>query len=67
VTVELIGHGIGRRLLDHLVALAKSGGTQRLHVASTPNTVGFYERAGFGIDPDPPAEIPEITWLVREL
>jgi len=66
VAVDLIGRGLGRTLLDHLVELAKTEGTHRLHVASTPNAVSFYERAGFVIDPEPPAEIPEITWLVSE-
>jgi ribosomal protein S18 acetylase RimI-like enzyme len=66
VAVDLIGRGIGRMLLDHLVALAQAAGARRLHVASAPNAVSFYERAGFTIDPDPPVEIPEITWLVRE-
>jgi GNAT superfamily N-acetyltransferase len=66
VTVDLIGRGIGRMLLDHLVALAQAAGVRRLHVASAANAVSFYERAGFAIDPDPPAQIPEITWLIME-
>ena len=33
VAVDLIGRGIGRRLLDHLVALAAQEGAMRLHVA----------------------------------
>jgi ribosomal protein S18 acetylase RimI-like enzyme len=66
VAVDLIGHGIGRHLLDHLVELARSEGTRRLHVASTRNAVSFYERAGFSIDPDPPSDIPEITWLLMQ-
>ena len=33
VAVDLIGRGIGRRLLDHLVALAAPVGAMRLHVA----------------------------------
>jgi GNAT superfamily N-acetyltransferase len=67
VAVDLLGRGIGHAMLDYLVALAQVEGTHRLHVASTPNAVGFYERAGFAIDPDPPAEVPEITWLVQPL
>ena len=39
----------------------------RLHVASSRNAVSFYERAGFRIDPEPPNEVPEITWLLRLL
>ena len=65
VTVDLLGRGIGRRLLDHLIALAAEEGAARLHVASSRNAVSFYERAGFHLDPDPPTEVPEITWLLK--
>lgn len=67
VAVDLIGHGIGPTLLDHLVRLAAAEGAERLHVASSHNAVSFYERAGFHLDPEPPKEVPEITWLVRLL
>jgi GNAT superfamily N-acetyltransferase len=67
VAVDLIGRGIGRPLLDHLVRLAEAGGALRLHVASSRNAVSFYERAGFHIDPEPPSEVPEITWLLMRL
>jgi GNAT superfamily N-acetyltransferase len=67
VVVDLIGRGIGRNLLDHLVRLAEAEGAVRLHVASSRNAVSFYERAGFRIDPEPPSEVPEITWLIRLL
>ena len=65
VAVDLMGRGIGRQLLDHLVRLAETEGAQRLHVASSRNAVSFYERAGFALDHDPPSDIPEITWLLR--
>jgi len=64
VAVDLIGRGIGRQLLDHLVRLAEAEGARRLHVGSSRNAVSFYERAGFRIAPEPPSEIPEITWLL---
>ena len=68
VAVDLLGKGIGRLLLDHLVQLARSQDTQALHVASSRNAVGFYERAGFHIDAVPPtAEEPEITWMTKRL
>jgi GNAT superfamily N-acetyltransferase len=67
VAVDLLGRGIGRTLLDHLIRLAEAAGTRRLHSASSPNAVSFYERAGFAVNPDPPTEIPEITWLLLEL
>ena len=65
VAVDLIGRGIGRALLDNLVRLAEAQGAVRLHAASSRNAVSFYERAGFHLDPDPPREVPEITWLRR--
>ena len=65
VAVDLIGRGIGRRLLDRIMRLAKAEGAQRLHVASSRNAVSFYERSGFVIDPVLPTDIPEITWLIR--
>jgi GNAT superfamily N-acetyltransferase len=67
VAVDLIGRGLGRTLLDHLVRLAETEGAQRLHVASSRNAVSFYERAGFAVDPNPPTEVPEIAWLLMEL
>jgi len=67
VAVDLIGRGIGRALLDHLVRLAEAEGARRLHVASSRNAVNFYQRAGFTVDPAPPSGIPEVTWLVMEL
>jgi GNAT superfamily N-acetyltransferase len=67
VAVDLIGRGIGRTLLDHLVRLAQAEGAVRLHVASSRNAVSFYERAGFRLDPDTANEVPEITWLLRLL
>jgi GNAT superfamily N-acetyltransferase len=67
VAVDLLGRGIGRTLLDHLVRLATAEVPVSLHVASSRNAVGFYERAGFRPDPEPPKEVPEITWLIRRL
>jgi GNAT superfamily N-acetyltransferase len=67
VAVDLMGRGIGRTLLEHLVTLAEEEGATRLHVASSRNAVSFYERAGFAVDPKPPTETPEITWLLMEL
>jgi GNAT superfamily N-acetyltransferase len=67
VAVDLLGNGIGRMLLDHLALLGDAQAAERLHVASSRNAVSFYQRAGFAVDPDPPSEIPEITWLIRHL
>lgn len=67
VAVDLLGQGIGRRLLDHLVRLARENGAEHLHVASSRNAVSFYRRAGFRVNPDPPSDIPEVTWMIAEL
>ena len=68
VAVDLLGHGVGRILLDHLVQLARTQDAPALRVASSRNAVGFYERAGFHIDAVPPTtEEPEITWMTRRL
>jgi GNAT superfamily N-acetyltransferase len=67
VAVDRIGQGVGRSLLDRLVALAKAEGAGRLRLVSTPNAVSFYERAGFHVDPHPPTEVPEVTWLLQHL
>jgi GNAT superfamily N-acetyltransferase len=67
VAVDLIGRGIGRLLLDHLVRLAEAEGSRRLRIASSRNAVTFYQRAGFALDPEPPSDIPEITWLLMIL
>lgn len=41
------GHGIGMMLVAEVEALAAEAGISRLHLNSTLNAVGFYERAGF--------------------
>ena len=65
VAVDLIGRGIGRALLDHLIGLAEAEGAIRLYVASSRNAVSFYQRAGFRLDSDMHNEVPEISWLLR--
>ncbi len=67
VAVDLLGKGIGRTLLDHLIRLADAEGACRVHVASSRNAVSFYTRAGFRPDPDTPSARPEITWMVMRL
>ena len=41
------GCGIGRALLDGLMALARKEGIERLFLSAQIRAVGFYERAGF--------------------
>ena len=68
VAVDLMGNGVGRVLLDHLVKLARAQDAPALRVASSRSAVGFYERAGFNIDAVPPnTDEPEITWMTKRL
>jgi tRNA-Thr(GGU) m(6)t(6)A37 methyltransferase TsaA len=41
-----MGRGVGRRLVEHLVARARAAGVEELRVVSDPNAVGFYLRMG---------------------
>ena len=41
-----MGSGHGRRLFEHAVAIARSGGATALELDADPNAVGFYERMG---------------------
>lgn len=46
VRPEFIGAGIGRRLMEHALALAREAGVQRIDITSDPNAEGFYSRLG---------------------
>jgi GNAT superfamily N-acetyltransferase len=59
--------GIGKRLLSHLVQAALQSGSDALHVPSSRNAVGFYERAGFAVDVSQPDTAIEITWMTKPL
>lgn len=41
-----MGAGHGRRLFEHAVAVARSGGATALELDADPNAAGFYERMG---------------------
>jgi ribosomal protein S18 acetylase RimI-like enzyme len=41
-----MGRGVGRRMLDHLVARARADGVEVLRAVSDPNAVGYYQRMG---------------------
>lgn len=41
------GQGIGRALVEHCVAFARSQGAAFLHVVGNPHAEGFYRRCGF--------------------
>jgi len=39
--------GIGRKLIDDLIATARAKGAERLEVTANPHALGFYEKLGF--------------------
>lgn len=47
VDLACTGRGIGRLLLDHVMAHARSHGVSRLICTSTTTAAGFYEACGF--------------------
>jgi GNAT superfamily N-acetyltransferase len=52
VTQDARGCGIGRRLLEALLAWAETDGVTRVQLNSVPEARTLYERMGFG----PPSE-----------
>jgi len=46
VEPSAIGAGVGRRLFEHAVEVARRGGATALEIDADPNAVGFYERMG---------------------
>ena len=67
VRSDVHGRGVGARLLAHIGETAKSTGADRLHVPSSRNAIGFYERAGFSVDSGQPDAAIEITWMTMSL
>lgn len=55
--------GIGRRLMNHLIQIARDGGCSLLHVPSSRNAVPFYASVGFVVDTVQPDKGDEITWM----
>jgi len=47
VRPDLMRQGIGRRLVDDMVASAVRAGCNRLEVTANPQALGFYEKLGF--------------------
>lgn len=59
--------GIGRKLFNHLLILAKSKNIDVLHVPSSRNAIGFYEKMGFIADDIQNDLEDEITWMTMSL
>jgi GNAT superfamily N-acetyltransferase len=47
VEPQYMGRGVGRKLIDDAVAIARGQGVRRLEVTANPRAVGFYEKVGF--------------------
>lgn len=43
---EAIGAGLGRRLWEHAVGVARAGGASAMELDAEPNAMGFYQRMG---------------------
>ena len=56
VEPDLLRRGVGRRLVDDLVALARTGGARRIEVTANLRAVGFYERCGFVAEGEVPTQ-----------
>jgi len=67
VQPHLHRQGIGKRLLSHLIGIARAGGCRRLHVPSSRNAVPFYASSGFSVDAAQPDAADEITWMSADL
>ena len=46
VDPEYIGQGLGRRLVEHVMAEARAGGAQRIEIDSDPHAEAFYSHLG---------------------
>ena len=46
VLPEWSGKGVGKRLFDHAVELARQRGYQLMQLGADPNAAGFYEKMG---------------------
>jgi GNAT superfamily N-acetyltransferase len=46
VEPEWMGKGVGSKLFDHAVSLARRSGATRLEWEAEPNAIGFYEKLG---------------------
>ncbi|MBT3319724.1 MAG: GNAT family N-acetyltransferase [Clostridia bacterium] len=67
VDVSEHGKGLGRKLVDFVIDIARGQGIDILHVPSTMNAVAFYEKFGFIVDERQPDAEDEITWMTMEL
>lgn len=67
VIPERQSQGVGRLLLQSILAIAKEKGISYLHVPSSRNAVRFYSNFGFHIDAQQGDIEDEITWMTYPL
>jgi GNAT superfamily N-acetyltransferase len=67
VKPELHKKGIGKVLFNKIFETAKEKGTGLLHVPSSRNGVGFYEKMGFDKDEMQSDIADEITWMTMKI
>ncbi|MGW3964780.1 GNAT family N-acetyltransferase [Amycolatopsis sp. NPDC005003] len=61
------GLGIGRRMVDHMLAEARERGLGSVRVVSHPPALAFYERMGARRTGTIPAKPPKVRWDRPEL
>jgi len=61
---ERHGNGLGNKLFEKLLGVAKIKGASKLHVPSSRNAIGFYEKMGFKTDAQQTDLDDEITIYV---
>jgi GNAT superfamily N-acetyltransferase len=60
-------HGVGRVLIEDIVAGARADGMTRVEVTANPDAEAFYEKAGFVATGEVPTEFGPGIRMVREL
>ena len=46
VEPEFLGHGIGKKLFDHIICQCQQKGINKLHIQADPNAEAFYLKVG---------------------
>ncbi len=69
VRPDMHGQGLGDVLIRHLIYLAERNHAAKLHVPSSRTALKFYQKYGFEVDAEQPAEdlALEVTWMSRTL
>ena len=67
VAPEVQGRGLGRRLIEHGIAMAQAEGLGAFLETAVPKNVPFYEELGFHVttDGDVPGNGPHIWFMYR--